>query len=103
MPRQHKYRAIPTVVDGIRFASKLQARLYGELVLQRDHGDVAYFLMQAPIHLPGGGKLVVDFLVVHRDGRVRYIDAKGVETAVFKAKRRVVEALYPIRIETWPK
>lgn len=32
MPRQHKYRAVKTWVNGIPFPSKREARRYGELV-----------------------------------------------------------------------
>lgn len=99
--RSHKYRAVATEVDGIRFASKLEAKVYRELRLRRDAegGDVAYFLRQVPLHLPGGVKLVVDFVAFMRDGSVAYIEAKGVETQAFRAKRRIAEAIYPIQLQ----
>ena len=96
--KRSKYGANAVVVDGIRFDSKREARHYQRLCLQKGIGEVLYFLRQVPIHLPGGTKLVVDFLVFYADGRVRYEDAKGVETPVFKVKRREVEAAYPIEI-----
>lgn len=100
-PRRHKYAATATVVDGIRFDSKREARLYESLKARRQAGEVAFFLRQVPIHLPGGTKLVVDFLVFFTDGRPpEFLDAKGIETAVFKVKRREVEAAYPIQIIT---
>ncbi len=100
-PRPNKYNAQPTVVDGIRFDSKREARLYESLKARRAAGEVAYFLRQVPVHLPGGTKLIVDFLVFYRDGREpEYLDAKGRETPVFKVKRREVEAAFPIRIVT---
>lgn len=97
--RRSKFGAVPTVVDGIRFDSKREARYYEELKLRVLNGEVRYFLRQVPLHLPGGTKLVVDFLEVLCDGRLRYVDVKGHETAVFKVKRREVEAAYPVRIE----
>ena len=99
--RRSKYGAIPTVVDGIRFDSKREARHYENLKARRAAGEVAYFLRQVPIHLQGGTKLVVDFLVFFTDGRPpEFQDAKGHETPVFKVKRREVEAAYPIQIIT---
>ena len=97
--RRHKYNAKPTVVDGIRFDSRREAEYYANLKLRQKAGDVVMFLRQVPIHLPGGTKLVIDFLEFHEDGSVHWVDVKGVETDVFKIKKREVEAIYPIEIE----
>ncbi|MEN5117481.1 DUF1064 domain-containing protein [Luteimonas sp. TWI662] len=96
---RNKYGAVPTVVDGIRFDSKREATYYQRLKLRVQSGEVIYFLRQTPVHLPGGTKLVVDFVEFLADGRVRYVDVKGRETPVFRLKRREVEHHYPIRIE----
>lgn len=97
--RGSKYAAQPTEVDGIRFDSKAEARYYQQLKARVVAGEVSYFLRQVPIHLPGNVRYVVDFLEFWADGRVRYVDVKGVQTAMFKTKKRQVEALYPITIE----
>lgn len=97
---RHKFHAVVTVADGIKFSSKKEARYYGQLKIRQQAGEVVFFLRQVPIHLPGGVKLVVDFQVFEADGNCRFIDTKGVETESFKAKRRMVESLYPIKIET---
>ena len=96
----NKYGAVPTYVDGIRFDSKREARLYESLKARQATGELLFFLRQVPIHLAGGTKLVVDFLLFYADGRFEFLDAKGKETPVFKVKRREVEAAYPIRIIT---
>lgn len=99
MRLRHKFHAQPVVNDGIRFDSKLEARYYQRLKLEQKAGHVLFFLRQTPIHLPGGTKLVVDFLVFYADGTVKFIDAKGCETGEFKIKKREVEAQYPFTIE----
>lgn len=96
---RHKFNAVATERDGIKFASKREAKCYDDLVLQQKAGTVLFFLRQVPIHLPGGTKLVVDFVVFYTDGNVRFVDAKGMETDVFKVKKREVEAIYPFTIE----
>lgn len=97
---RHKYAAVATVTDGIRFDSKKEARYYADLKLRRAAGEVVQFLRQVPFHLPGGVRYVCDFMEFHADGSVHFVDTKGVETADFKAKRRLVENLYaPIVIE----
>lgn len=97
---RHKFHAVATESDGIKFSSKKEARYYGGLKLKVAAGQVLFFLRQVPFHLPGGVRLVVDFVEFRADGTVHFVDTKGVETESFKAKRRMVEAVYPIKIET---
>jgi hypothetical protein len=95
-----KYRAQPTTVDGIRFDSKREAKVYSDLMNLKRAGEITYFLRQVPIHLPGGTRLVIDFLIFYPDRPPRYLDAKGVWTPAFKIKKREIEAAYPIEVET---
>jgi hypothetical protein len=94
-----KYKAIPTIIDGIRFASKRESQFYTALKLLKEKELISYFLMQVPIILPGAIKYIVDFQVFYSDGNVRYIDAKGMKTPMYNLKKKQVEALYPIIIE----
>ena len=98
--KPNKYRNVVTVVDGIRFDSKREARYYEKLKLRIAAGEVAYFLRQVPIHLPGGTKLVVDFQVFFVDPSkpCSYDDTKGKQTKEFRIKKREVEHHYPITI-----
>jgi hypothetical protein len=96
---RRKYGNQITHVDGIRFDSKREASYYRQLKLRQQAGEVSYWLRQVPIHLPGGTRLVVDFLVFFVDGRApEYIDVKGRETKEFKIKRREIEHHYPIKV-----
>lgn len=97
--KPHKYKAKPNVVDGIRFDSKKEAAYYLALKDRVRAGEVITFLRQVPIHLPGGTKLVVDFLEFHADGTAHVVDVKGMQTEAFKIKKREVEAIYPFEIE----
>lgn len=98
--KPNKYHNHPTTVDGIRFDSKKEARYYEQLKIWIRTGEVAYFLRQVPIHLPGGSKYVVDFLVFYTSTETppEYVDVKGRETQVFRLKRREIEHQYPIKI-----
>lgn len=100
---KHKFNAVRTECNGIKFDSKLEAKYYSDLLLRQRSGEVIFFLRQVPIHLTGGTKLVVDFLEFHADGTVHFVDTKGVETSDFKIKKREVEAVYPIEIEVVKK
>jgi len=98
----NKYKAKPTFVDNIRFPSKLEARKYEQLKMLRESGQIKYFLRQVPFDIPKA-KYFCDFMVVHSDDRIEYIDSKGVETPVFKLKKKQVEALYPVKINVVKK
>lgn len=96
---RHKFSAVRTEVDGLKFPSKKEARYYAELKIRVAAGEVLFFLMQVPFHLPGGVKYVLDFMEFWADGSVHCVETKGVETEAFKLKKRLVEATYPVKIE----
>lgn len=97
--KRHKYNAKGTVIDGIRFDSKRESEYYRDLKILQQSGEVLCFLRQVPIHLPGNTKYIVDFQVFYTNGIVEFIDVKGVETEMFKLKKRQVEDLYPFEIK----
>lgn len=96
-----KYHNHPTEVDGIRFDSKREARYYEQLKLRKTAGEVSFWLRQVPLHLPGGTRYVIDFLVFFTDAAraPAFVDVKGRETQVFRVKRREIQHQYPITIE----
>ena len=96
---QHKFRAKPTEADGIRFDSKKEARFYQELKLRQQAGNIVFFLRQVPFHLPGGVTYRVDFQVFDAEGNVRFIDVKGHRTKQYIDKKKMVESIYPVKIE----
>lgn len=97
--KRHKFHAKQTIVDGIKFSSKKEARHYSNNKLRMQGGDLLFMLRQVPLHLPGNTKLVIDFIEFCTDGSVHFVDTKGYETEVFKLKRRQVEEIYPFLIE----
>lgn len=100
---KHKFRAKSVEYDGERFASKLEFRFKQHLDLLIKNGEVIFYLMQVPVRMPGGTKLIVDFQIFYANGCVRFIDTKGIETDSFKIKKREVEAIYPFKIEVVKK
>ena len=97
---RHKYRAVKTTRDGIKFDSKKEAAYYEKLKLRVQSGEVVTFLRQTPFHLPAGVRYVCDFQEFHADGSVHFVNVKGFETPEFKAKKKMVEQIYaPITIE----
>jgi hypothetical protein len=95
---KHKFNAVRVETDGIKFPSKKEARRYLQLKLLKESGDIIFFLRQTPFHLSGGVKYVCDFLIFWADGNVTIEDVKGMKTSVYVAKKKMVEATYPIEI-----
>lgn len=96
---RHKFGAVRTERDGIKFQSKKEARYFDFLQLEQKAGRVLFFLRQVPFHLPGGVIYRVDFQVFFRHGDVLFIDVKGMRTPEYITKKKLVEALYPVTIE----
>ena len=107
---RHKYGAIPTTVDGIRFASKKEARRYSELLLLQRAGEIEDLQLQPVFvlkcqsksgELVAIAKYLADFQYVDRRGGLQVVveDVKGVRTQVYKIKKRWVEAQYGITIK----
>lgn len=106
----HKYHAIPTTVDGIRFQSKAEARRYAELKLLEKAGEIYGLELQPrfPITVSARGydkpvticTYVADFR--YRFGRMGILtieDVKGMKTPVYRLKKKMVEAQYGIQIQ----
>ena len=96
-----KYRNVPTVIDGLRFSIKAAAARYNELKLLQAANQVRWFIRQPRFDLGNGIVYVADFLVVWNadettfaDTRVTVEDVKGVETDVFKLKKKLFEAKF---------
>lgn len=94
----HKFHAKPTTYNDNFFHSKKEARFAASLDILKRSGDVLFYLRQIPFHLPGNTKYVCDFQIFWSDGRVEFVDVKGVKTPSYIKNKKQVEALYPIEI-----
>ena len=101
----HKYMAQSTEVDGIRFASKAEARRYGELKLMEQAGEIIDIRLQTKFPLMVNdvpiGTYVSDFMyLIPGEPPVSVVeDVKGYKTPVYRLKKRLVKALYGIEIQ----
>lgn len=100
----HKYHAIPTEVEGIRFASRLEARRYQELRLMERAGEIRDLELQPRYPLRVNGRLICTYVADFkywdmRDGRRVVEDAKGVRTSTYKIKAKLMAAVHGIEVE----
>jgi len=95
---RHKFNAKAVYRNTQRFDSKLEARYAHKLDLAKKDGSLLFYLRQVPFELPGAVKYRADFVEFWANGNVVVTDCKGVETQMFKLKRKQLEELYPIEL-----
>lgn len=104
----NKYHAKKTVVDGIKFDSKIEANYYRQLKLWLRAGQIIKFDRQVEYVLQDGYRLEgrrkqraikykADFVVYYKDGKFDVIDIKGSRqtiTPAFRLKKKLFEKKY---------
>lgn len=101
-----KYGNKPTVIYGIKFASRKEAHRY--LILREDlrleritnleiQPEYKIWTLREDGTEIAVAKYIADFRYV-RDGKLVIEDVKGVKTPVYKLKKKLIEARYGIRI-----
>jgi Protein of unknown function (DUF1064) len=99
----NKYHAQAVQIDGIRFHSKKEAHRYGELLLLQRAGLIHNLQLQPRFDIIINHRKIgfykADFRYISQDGQTHIEDAKGVSTAVYRLKKRIVEAMYGVTIE----
>ena len=103
-----KFGNVKTVIDGIKFDSKKEANYYNLLKLLKKSGRIEDFKIHPRfnylINYTANGRTYTkkayyeaDFEVIYKD-RTEIVDVKGVQTAIFKQKKRIIKELYGIEI-----
>jgi len=93
-----KYKAVKTVVDGITFASKREAKRYSELKLLERAGQIRNLELQPKFPLVVNGQKICGYIgdFSFFEGEKRVIeDSKGVRTRAYRIKRKLLLALHP--------
>jgi hypothetical protein len=105
----HKYGAVRTAVDGVTFASKAEARRYAELKMREKAGEIRDLELQPkfPLCVRNRSQYDDDLIGVYvadfryregPNGILRIEDVKGMKTALYRWKKKHVEAQYGITI-----
>lgn len=97
----NKYRNVPTVVDGITFASKREAKRYAELKLLEKAKQIRGLELQPKFPCIVDGKKVCTYIADfgYWEGEGHTVeDVKSPASArnpTYRLKKKLVEALYP--------
>ena len=105
MKRKNKYGNVKTVVDGITFDSKLEARRWRQLKFMEFAGEISNLERQVVFPLVINDVKVAsmrpDFVYSNKSGVKVIEDAKSVITAknpVYRLKKKLIKAIYDIDI-----
>lgn len=109
MVRQgNKYHSKKTAIDGIQFDSAKEAKRYTELRDMERAGKIQGLRLQVPFELVPSFecdgvkyremRYIADF-VYYRDGKQVVEDTKGVKTAEYKLKKKLMAYVNHINIE----
>lgn len=104
----NKYKAVRTIIDGVKFHSKREAEDWCDLKQRERAGEITNLRRQVAFelfaHTPAGPvkicTYVADFVFFDREkDREVVADSKGVSTALFKLKAKLFKANYGREIE----
>lgn len=98
--RRHKYGAIKTAVGDLVFPSRLEARGYQELLLLEKGGVIKDLELQKEFVIEVAGKQICIhypdyFFTKTCNGKQVIAEAKGVATADYRLKLKLMKAIYP--------
>jgi len=105
-----KFNNVKVEIDGHTFDSVKEKEFYGSLKLKKKAGLIKDFKIQVQYDIKVNNIHIayyyLDFLIENNDGSFEYVDIKGkdkktnkfIKTGVFALKKRLVEAIYNIKI-----
>lgn len=108
--KANKYGAKRTTAnDGIKRDSKFEASVADELYLRKKAGDIKDYDSQFKVEMWAYDKYgkpamkvnhKIDFRIHHNDGSYELLEAKGVETADYKMRRKWLEVFWlPLNLD----
>ena len=99
---KNKYRAQPVVTDEGRFASKKEYADWCGLKLREKAGLISHLQRQVKFPLSVNAQLVTTFIadaVFFENGKRVVVDSKGVQTPVYRLKKKLMRALLNIEVQ----
>lgn len=107
-----KYNSRKTIIDGITFDSKKEAKRYVELKNKQEEGKITNLRLQVPFELVPSFTIEIDGkkrkrrniryiadFVYYEDSKKIVEDVKGRKTDVYKLKKKLFEYKYKVTIK----
>lgn len=101
--KKHKYGAEKTIVDGVTFASKKEAKRYQVLKGMEKAGEIDFLQTQPGFRLEVKEQLICTYIADFRylDRKTMHIvteDVKGFKTPAYRLKKKLMLAIHGIEI-----
>lgn len=100
-PSRSKFRNVVTIVDGIKFHSKREAKRWAELKLLERSGQIGELRRQVPFILEIKGIKIETYradFVYNEGGREVVEDSKGMITKDFRRKFKWMKAVHGVEV-----
>lgn len=96
--RKNKYNAKITEYNGVKYHSKLEATYAKNLDWRVKAKDIEHWSRQFKIPLAVNETHIcnyfIDFIIIHNDGKIEYVEVKGMETSTWKLKWKLFNAIF---------
>ncbi|MCA9329216.1 DUF1064 domain-containing protein [Candidatus Saccharibacteria bacterium] len=96
--RANKYNAVKQTYNGYSYDSKFEAKCAYELDLRQRAGEIQSWERQFKISIDINGTHICnyycDFRLLLNDNSYELLEAKGIETDVYRIKRKLLEAVW---------
>ena len=99
--KKSKYGNKKTEVEGIKFDSQKEAKRYQDLKIQQFAGEISDLKLQVRFDLIVNGQKVAVYVAdfqYFKDGKEVVEDVKGMKTAIYRLKKKLMKAVYGIEI-----
>lgn len=97
--KRSKYGSKRVEWQGQKFDSRRELTDWKHFEKQRLAGEIRSVVRQVSLPLPGSTRRIrIDFMVVERNGAIRFYDSKGYDTPMGKLKRQQVFEGYGIEV-----
>jgi len=104
----NKFGAIKTTIQGVTCDSKLEGMHYLYLLSKQRTGHIGHINVHPSWPIMFHGKKICNVLLDFKftdaqTGKTRYVDSKGMDTAISRLKRKLLEAQEGFKVEVWTK
>ena len=101
-PKKSKYKSVKCEHFGVKFDSKRERDQYIKYIHQQSIGEILSIKLQPRFDIIINGKFCgfykADFEIELPNKSIQIIDVKGMKTIVYKLKKKIIEAMYNIKI-----
>ena len=101
-PKKSKYKSVKCEHLGVKLDSLKEKRQYIKYLHQQSIGEILSIKLQPRFDIIINGKFCgfykADFEIELPDKSIQIIDVKGMKTIVYKLKKKIIEAMYNIKI-----